>query len=267
MINGLIAKRCLTGIAAFNKDGKTKLATELVASLIYQQPFMGNPDWGPAPAPQGGHKFILWWVDQPGADSSGYLQARGLMEADGTLHPQIVALYTEEDDLAWDDQGMDRLIQDTSENPGVILVSDSFFANIQRIHGSDQEPEAGGALIDVQTLLSQTETTHVLLFHSPKETGPVGINAIRGHSSAGGCVSAVISMHFLEKKDPQNGKWVADKVSAEAAEATRIQYGGSAKPANAADLAAQPDIDGLLIGGASLTPGFIDCINAFKVKL
>ena len=62
-------------------------------------------------------------------------------------------------------------------------------------------------------------------------------------------------------------KWIADNVNAEAAEATRIQYGGSAKPANAADLAAQPDIDGLLIGGASLTPGFIDCVNAFKVKL
>ena len=62
-------------------------------------------------------------------------------------------------------------------------------------------------------------------------------------------------------------KWVAEKVSAEAAEATRIQYGGSAKPGNAADLAAQPDIDGLLIGGAALTPGFIDCVNAFKVKL
>ena len=122
-----------------------------------------------------------------------------------------MALYTEEDDLAWDDQGMDQLIQDTTNNPGVILISDSFFANIQRIHGSDQEPEAGGALIDVQTLLSQTETTHLCLFHSPKETGPVGINAIRGHSSAGGCVSAVISMHFLEKKDPQTGKWVADK--------------------------------------------------------
>ncbi len=62
-------------------------------------------------------------------------------------------------------------------------------------------------------------------------------------------------------------KWVGENVSAEAAEATRIQYGGSAKPANAADLAAQPDIDGLLIGGAALTPGFIDCVNAFKVKL
>ena len=34
-------------------------------------------------------------------------------------------------------------------------------------------------------------------------------------------------------------KWIAENVSAEAAEATRIQYGGSAKPGNAAELAAQ----------------------------
>ena len=208
LINNLIAMRCLTGIAAFNKVGKTKLATELAASLIHQTPFMGNPEWMPAPGP---HKVILWWVDQPGADSSAYLKARGLMEADGTLHPQIVALYTEDDDLSWDDQGMDQLIQDTKDNPGAILITDSFFACIQRVHGTDQEPEAGGALIDIQTLLSQTETTHVCLFHSPKETGPVGINAIRGHGSAGGAVSGCISLHFLERKDPQTGKWVADK--------------------------------------------------------
>ena len=211
LINSLIAMRCLTGIAAFNKVGKTKVATELVASLIHQTPFMGNPEWIPAPPPLEGHKFILWWVDQPGADSSAYLKVRGLMEPDGTLHSQIVSLYTEEDDLAWDDQGMDRLIQDTANNPGAILITDSFFACIQRIHGNDQEPEAGGALIDIQTLLSQTETTHVCLFHSPKETGPVGINAIRGHGSAGGCVSGTISLHFLEKKDPQTNKFVADK--------------------------------------------------------
>jgi triosephosphate isomerase len=36
------------------------------------------------------------------------------------------------------------------------------------------------------------------------------------------------------------------------AEATRIQYGGSMKPANAAELLAQPDVDGGLIGGAAL---------------
>ena len=39
----------------------------------------------------------------------------------------------------------------------------------------------------------------------------MGINAIRGHGSAGGCVSGTISLHFLEKKDPQTNKFVADK--------------------------------------------------------
>ena len=36
------------------------------------------------------------------------------------------------------------------------------------------------------------------------------------------------------------------------AEAVRIQYGGSVKPANAAELMSQPDVDGALVGGASL---------------
>jgi len=36
------------------------------------------------------------------------------------------------------------------------------------------------------------------------------------------------------------------------ADATRIQYGGSAKPDNAGELLSQPDVDGLLVGGAAL---------------
>ncbi|MEV4420363.1 triose-phosphate isomerase [Patulibacter sp. NPDC049589] len=42
--------------------------------------------------------------------------------------------------------------------------------------------------------------------------------------------------------------------SAEAAEAIRIQYGGSVKPGNAAELLALPDVDGALVGGAALDP-------------
>jgi len=45
---------------------------------------------------------------------------------------------------------------------------------------------------------------------------------------------------------------VGDMAGADAAAAIRIQYGGSVKPDNAADLMAQPDIDGALVGGASL---------------
>lgn len=45
------------------------------------------------------------------------------------------------------------------------------------------------------------------------------------------------------------------------AEAMRIQYGGSVKPANAKELFSKPNIDGGLVGGASLTAGFGGVVN------
>jgi triosephosphate isomerase len=42
--------------------------------------------------------------------------------------------------------------------------------------------------------------------------------------------------------------------SEEAAERVRVLYGGSVKPDNAAEILAQPDVDGALVGGASLDP-------------
>ncbi|UCH36733.1 MAG: triose-phosphate isomerase [Armatimonadota bacterium] len=53
-------------------------------------------------------------------------------------------------------------------------------------------------------------------------------------------------------------KLIRDAVRAEfgdaAAEGIRIQYGGSVKPGNAAEILGQPEIDGALVGGASLKP-------------
>ena len=50
---------------------------------------------------------------------------------------------------------------------------------------------------------------------------------------------------------------------ARVARSVTIQYGGSMNPKNAAELLAQPDIDGGLIGGASLKPEqFVEIINA-----
>jgi triosephosphate isomerase len=57
-------------------------------------------------------------------------------------------------------------------------------------------------------------------------------------------------------------KLIAEKASAEVAENIRIQYGGSANPGNAPDLSAQPDIDGFLVGGASLKPEFKEIVAA-----
>jgi triosephosphate isomerase (TIM) len=49
---------------------------------------------------------------------------------------------------------------------------------------------------------------------------------------------------------------VADR-SSDAAERIRILYGGSVKPENAREILAQPDVDGALVGGASLDPAWL----------
>ena len=60
-------------------------------------------------------------------------------------------------------------------------------------------------------------------------------------------------------------KVVSDYVSADAAEAVRIQYGGSVKPANVDELLSQSDIDGALVGGASLeADSFLKLVEAGK---
>ena len=57
---------------------------------------------------------------------------------------------------------------------------------------------------------------------------------------------------------------VAAEFGADAAAAVRIQYGGSVKPGNIAELMGQPDIDGALVGGASLDPDEFAAIVQYR---
>lgn len=59
-------------------------------------------------------------------------------------------------------------------------------------------------------------------------------------------------------------KWIAANVTQAVADNVRIQYGGSVTASNAKELAACEDIDGFLVGGASLKPEFVDIVNANK---
>jgi len=62
-------------------------------------------------------------------------------------------------------------------------------------------------------------------------------------------------------------QWLHDTISASVAASTRIIYGGSVKGNNSDDLAKQADIDGFLVGGASLIGAeFITIINSASKK-
>ena len=57
-------------------------------------------------------------------------------------------------------------------------------------------------------------------------------------------------------------KWLEGLIGGDHANDTRIIYGGSVTDKNCKELIEQPDIDGFLVGGASLKPAFIDIVNA-----
>ena len=58
-------------------------------------------------------------------------------------------------------------------------------------------------------------------------------------------------------------KWLANRYNSEVSESVRILYGGSVKGANASELMRQPNVDGALVGGASLeTESFVPIVEA-----
>jgi triosephosphate isomerase (TIM) len=71
--------------------------------------------------------------------------------------------------------------------------------------------------------------------------------------------NAVIGLHIRGA--------LSDLYSSSVADSIRVQYGGSVTAANAEDLMAQPDIDGALVGGASLKPAEFGAIVRAASKI
>lgn len=85
--------------------------------------------------------------------------------------------------------------------------------------------------------ISEREVSHIVLAYEPIWAIGTGLNA---------SAPQVQEMHTFVRS------LLKQKYSATTAQTTRILYGGSVKPANAKELFGCPDVDGGLIGGASL---------------
>ena len=118
-----------------------------------------------------------------------------------------------------------------------------------------EEREAGTTMDVVSAQLAAiaaqvTDWTDVVIAYEPVWAIGTGLTA---------------TPEMAQETHKQIRAWLASEVSPEVAAATRILYGGSVKPANAGDLAKCEDIDGFLVGGASLQPSFTEVIAAGAV--
>jgi len=99
--------------------------------------------------------------------------------------------------------------------------------------------QLGGSLAD----LSQLELSGIVIAYEPVWAIGTGLTAEAKDAQQ---VNGLIRSFLVQKAGPE----IAQKI--------RILYGGSVKPDNTAGLMAQPDVDGALVGGASLR------VNAFS---
>ena len=74
----------------------------------------------------------------------------------------------------------------------------------------------------------------------------------------------VATPEIAQETHSQIRSWLSENVGSDVAASTRIIYGGSVNGKNCKDLSVQPDIDGFLVGGASLKPEFVDIINCTR---
>ncbi len=75
----------------------------------------------------------------------------------------------------------------------------------------------------------------------------------------------VASPEQAEQTHKEIRQWFADNISSDVAANLRIIYGGSVKANNCQTLITCPNIDGFLVGGASLLPEFVDIINCARL--
>ena len=103
-------------------------------------------------------------------------------------------------------------------------------------------------LLSVLEVLTDHESEKIVLAYEP-------VWAIGTGKTATPEQAQEVHANLREVISRHSGSGVADRL--------RIQYGGSVKPANAAELLRQPDINGALVGGASMkAESFVDIITA-----
>ena len=74
----------------------------------------------------------------------------------------------------------------------------------------------------------------------------------------------LLAMRLISCKLAEIRQWLSKNISPAVAAETRIIYGGSASGANCDELYAMHDINGFLVGGASLKEEFVKIINCTK---
>ena len=176
----------------------------------------------------------------------------GISEVDRVVCPPFTALYCVSEalkgteigcgaqDLFWEEKGAY-----TGELTPIVCVGETLEEN----QGGKTEEVVSGQVLEGLKGMSAEDAAKIIVAYEPVWAIGTGLAA------TGPDANKVIADYIRKPYASMYGE--------EAAQAIRVLYGGSVKGNNAAEFFGQPDIDGALVGGASLkAPDFTDIVKA-----
>jgi triosephosphate isomerase len=123
----------------------------------------------------------------------------------------------------------------------------------EQYDGGQTEAVVGGQVRDCLAGLSAHDVGQLVVAYEP--VWAIGTGKAATVAGAGAVIGLTIRGTIAQLYDEATARSV------------RMQYGGSVTPANIAEFMAHPDIDGALVGGASLKPDFVELVRiAAEVK-
>ena len=143
------------------------------------------------------------------------------------------------------DEGVNRKIKAALAHDLIPIVC---VGETEAQHDAGQtEAVVGGQVRDCLAGLSAHEVSQLVIAYEP--IWAIGTGKAATAAGAGAVIGLTIRGTIAQLYDEAT------------AQAVRVQYGGSATSANIAEFMAHPDIDGALVGGASLKPDFVELVR------
>lgn len=183
-------------VVALQKVGKTSLLLQMLRLWSAgAESFLGSALIGRCPG------VIVVGSDMALSDWRPMLAAAGLMERTPSgrwrLLDPITKLYSREDALHLDEQGLEKLARDCEANPGALLLVDSFAAVTSSLGIDEFKPAAAEPIHGLCEVVEPYGVTTVLIHHASKSrAGERASNAARGSNAITAAASQLVSLRW-----------------------------------------------------------------------
>ena len=201
---GIIQKQAVNLIHALPKCGKTRLMLGALSAWVH-----GGDMYLGRELHQGTESLLIVGPDQPEPVWAEVLRDYQLLDENGHMHKRIVGLVPSGGNFALTEKGIGLVEQEARDNPGLVILLDSYQRAIGPMGIDENRPEAAVPLTALMEAVAPHKATLIVIHHSNKGGGDGSISGgARGSSAITAAVDQLVSLKPFGQSSFDDGKEV-----------------------------------------------------------